>query len=83
MTGDLVPSTELGEAIAKTAEFGSEAIDGLTKFGGYLDRVLGTLPEDTVGISWRLGARKANVARCKIVGRNQRDFPATRCNGPD
>jgi sugar phosphate isomerase/epimerase len=65
MTGDLVPSTQLGEAIAETAKFGSKAIEGATKFGGYLDRVLGTLPDDTVGFlgDWVCAKRMQRAAK--------------------
>lgn len=55
-----------GKAIAETAKFGGKVVDAAVGAGGYLARVVGTIPEDVLGVAggdWLHQQRKRNLAR--------------------
>lgn len=48
---DIVPVTdEQAKAIAEAFKFGSQSLETARKFGGFLAKALGTVPEDLVGL---------------------------------
>jgi hypothetical protein len=56
--------TEVAKATGEVAKLGGKAIDAVTSFGGWLNKTVGTIPEDVLGIAggdWLKEQRKRNL----------------------
>jgi hypothetical protein len=71
---DLIPITdEQAKAIQEVAKVGGQSLEIVTSLGGYFARVLGTVPEDIVGI---LGGDALRVRRVENAARRVQDAKA-------